>query len=64
MIRESVAKLPEIQREAIETAYFGGLSYAQAADALDVPVGTIKTRIRDGLATLRRSFQAHQRELR
>jgi RNA polymerase sigma-70 factor (ECF subfamily) len=64
IVRESVARLPEAQREAIETAYFCGLSYAETAEALSLPVGTIKTRIRAGLATLRSSLQAHQRELR
>ena len=64
VVRNLVAELPSGQRHAIETAFFHGLSYSETADALGQPVGTIKTRIRAGLATLRRSFQARQRELR
>jgi RNA polymerase sigma-70 factor, ECF subfamily len=48
-----VNRLPEAQRRAIETAYFGGLSYAESAQALGVPLGTVKTRMRAALAALR-----------
>ena len=41
------------QRQAIELAYFYGLSHSQIADTLDQPVGTIKTRIRMGMQKLR-----------
>jgi RNA polymerase sigma-70 factor, ECF subfamily len=41
------------ERRAIETAYFEELTYAEAAERLDAPLGTIKTRIRSGLAKLR-----------
>jgi RNA polymerase sigma-70 factor (ECF subfamily) len=41
------------ERQAVETAYFQELSYAQVAERLNTPVGTIKTRIRSGLAKLR-----------
>ena len=41
------------ERRAIETAYFEELTYAEAAERLDTPLGTIKTRIRSGLAKLR-----------
>jgi RNA polymerase sigma-70 factor, ECF subfamily len=64
VVRTLVAELPPGQRNAIETAFFHGLSYSETADALGQPVGTIKTRVRAGLATLRRSFQARQREFR
>ncbi|PUA81353.1 ECF RNA polymerase sigma factor SigK [Nocardioides currus] len=52
-VRVAVAGLTEVQREAVELAFFGGYTHTQVATMLDVPVGTAKTRIRDGLIRLR-----------
>ncbi len=46
-------RLPTLIREAVVTAYYGQLTYREAADALGVPEGTIKSRIRLGLRQLR-----------
>lgn len=52
-VRAALASLTPIQREALELAYFGGYTHTEVATMLDLPVGTAKTRIRDGLIRLR-----------
>jgi RNA polymerase sigma-70 factor (ECF subfamily) len=52
-VRKALERLTEMQRQAVELAYFGGHSYRDVALLLNVPEGTIKTRIRDGMIRLR-----------
>jgi RNA polymerase sigma-70 factor (ECF subfamily) len=52
-VRKALERLTEIQRQALELAYFGGHTYREVALLLDVAEGTIKTRIRDGMIRLR-----------
>lgn len=52
-LRRAVAGLPSAERHAISLAYFGGLTYREVAQSLDLPEGTVKGRIRTGLARLR-----------
>jgi RNA polymerase sigma-70 factor (ECF subfamily) len=52
-VRRCLDALTELQREAVNLAYYGGQTYAQVASLLKLPLGTIKTRLRDGLIRLR-----------
>jgi RNA polymerase sigma-70 factor (ECF subfamily) len=52
-VRRCLDGLTELQRESVTLAYYGGYSYREVAQLLDVPVGTVKTRMRDGLIRLR-----------
>ncbi len=52
-VRRAIDSLPEEQSRVIELAYYGGLTHTQIASMLDTPVGTIKGRMRLGLAKLR-----------
>jgi RNA polymerase sigma-70 factor (ECF subfamily) len=51
-IRQALQTLPKEQREAIEIAYFGGRSQSEIAAQLNVPLGTVKTRMRQGMKKL------------
>jgi RNA polymerase sigma-70 factor, ECF subfamily len=57
-LREALALLTPAERTAIETAFFGELTYVQVAARLNQPLGTIKTRIRSGLGKLRQALSA------
>jgi RNA polymerase sigma-70 factor (ECF subfamily) len=57
-VRKAVAKLPGVERKAIELAYFGGHSYREVAAIQNEPEGTIKSRIRSGLRRMGRELDA------
>ncbi|NJR68830.1 MAG: sigma-70 family RNA polymerase sigma factor [Synechococcales cyanobacterium CRU_2_2] len=52
-VRQALAKLPSYQREVLELAYYQGLSHAEITERLAVPLGTVKSRSRQGLLKLR-----------
>jgi RNA polymerase sigma-70 factor (ECF subfamily) len=57
-VRGVIANLPEEQRRTLELAYFEGLSHTEIAGRTGDPLGTVKTRIRQALITLRKALEA------
>ena len=55
-VQAALATLSDVQREAIELAYFGGLSQTEIAEKTATPLGTVKSRMRLGLLGLRRAL--------
>ena len=58
-VRTAVRTLPPDQRQAIELAFFGGMTHQEIAEALNEPLGTIKARIRRGMLKLKESLRAY-----
>lgn len=58
-VRE-LAVLPEPQRQAIVLAYFGGYTHAEIAALIGAPLGTVKSRIRDGLSKLKLALEVRR----
>ena len=59
-VRVALANLDATQREALECAFYDGLSHSEIAQKLNRPLGTIKTYIRQGLIQLRESLRTNQ----
>ncbi len=52
-VRECLAVLTEPEREAVDLTYYSGHTYREVAELIDVPLSTVKTRIRDGMIRMR-----------
>jgi RNA polymerase sigma-70 factor (ECF subfamily) len=63
VVRSALASLPAPQRQALELAYFGGLTQQEIADKTKTPLGTIKTRMRLGLLKMRDELHRFNEEL-
>jgi RNA polymerase sigma-70 factor (ECF subfamily) len=57
-VERALGTLPETQRQAIALAHLGGYSHSEVSEILQIPVGTVKTRIRAGIGRLREELAA------
>lgn len=53
LVKQALATLPDIQQQALQLAFFAGLTHREVATELQLPLGTVKTHIRKGLLQLR-----------
>ena len=62
-VRNALARLGDDQRQVIQLSYYGGMSHQEIADELSIPLGTAKTRIRQGMLKLREMLGGLAREV-
>ena len=63
LVREALQSLPEAQRAVLELGYFQGCSSSEIASRLDIPIGTVKSRVARGLAQLRKALADPKKEV-
>ena len=59
-VQKALDSLSPLQREVVVLAYYSGYTYRQVAERLDIPLGTLKSRMRDGLSRLRSALEGTQ----
>jgi RNA polymerase sigma-70 factor (ECF subfamily) len=59
-VRDALSSVPEEQRKPIEMAYFEGMTHVEISEALDLPLGTVKSRLRLGLEKMRTALGVRQ----
>ncbi|MBX9736272.1 MAG: sigma-70 family RNA polymerase sigma factor, partial [Phycisphaerales bacterium] len=59
LVGGALAALPQAQQQALELAYYEGLSHAEIAARLNQPLGTVKTRIKLGMSKLREALRRY-----
>ena len=59
-LRDAISTLSPVERQAVQAAFFWGLTHSEVAERLDQPLGTVKTRIRSGLQKLRRDARVER----
>ena len=64
LVRAAVDRLPDLLRQVVILAYFQGLKYRDVADVLDIPVGTVKSRLHAALARLTEEWNSENAECR
>jgi RNA polymerase sigma-70 factor (ECF subfamily) len=58
MVKKALGKIPESQREVLKIAYYQGLTQSEISDHLGIPLGTVKTRTRQGMLKLRNILES------
>jgi RNA polymerase sigma-70 factor (ECF subfamily) len=56
LVRDSVDRLPDFLKQVVVLAYYQGLKYREIADVLDIPVGTVKSRLHSALLRLQEAW--------
>lgn len=58
IVKKALAKIPKSQRKVLEIAYYRGMTQSEISDHLDIPLGTVKTRTRQGMIKLRNMLES------
>ncbi len=59
LVKKALEEIPEKQSEVIKIAYYGGMTQSEISEHLDIPLGTVKTRTRQGLIKLKNILEDH-----
>ncbi|MBR9704376.1 RNA polymerase sigma factor [Candidatus Pacearchaeota archaeon] len=59
ILREKIEELPEDNKKVLRLINYKGLKHTEAAEVLNIPLGTVKSRVRQGMKLLRKSYNTH-----